>query len=120
MDAEALRPGYRHCHVPVAGRGLDTFLIALAVAKPLALALRGDTGGYVAAGLAAAAALALLLRTQGRWLSSVASFGLLAASLSAEPKGPNVQFFALMATFAVVAAINSTRDGVIAWSLERC
>ena len=97
------------------GHRLDAFLIVLAVAQAVALAVSGNAGRYVAAGLAAAAALVLLLRNRGPLVVSVAAFGLLAASLAAEPKSPNVQFFGLMATFAVVAAVNTTRNGVIAW-----
>ncbi len=102
------------------GHGLDAFLVALAVAQAVALTvgINGSTGvggRYVAAGLAAAAPLALLFRSRWPLGVSVLAFGLLAGSLGAEPQSPNVQFFGLMTTFAVVAAINTTRNGVIAW-----
>jgi signal transduction histidine kinase len=95
---------------------LDGFLIALAIAAVVALVLSDNDGSYLAAGLAGSASLALLARRRQPLLASVVAFALLAGSLAAAPKSPNVQFFELMATFAVVAAINVTRDGVIAWS----
>ncbi len=94
---------------------LDGFLIALAVAEALALVLSSNAGRYIAAALAAAAALLLLVRRRWPLVVSLAALGLLAASLVAAPKSPSVQFFGLMVTFAVLAATNRTRDGVIAW-----
>ena len=94
---------------------LDGFLIALAVAEALGLALSSNAGRNVAAALASSAALLLLVRRRWPLVASLAALGLLAGSLVAAPKSPSVQFFGLMVTFAVLAATNSTRDGAIAW-----
>jgi signal transduction histidine kinase len=46
---------------------------------------------------------------------SVASFGLLAIGMSLSPTATTLQFFGILLTFAVIAAINVSRDLVIAW-----
>ena len=89
-------------------------LVIWAVLDVLALAASGNDGRYLAAGLAASASLVLLLRQRQPLLVSVAAFALLAGSLAVAPQSPNVQIFGLLATFAIVGAINTTRDGIAA------
>ena len=93
----------------------SVLLAALAVAEFTALAASGHAGRYLAAGLGAAGALVLTLRRHRPLLVSVVALALSAGSLIASPKSPSVQFFGLLVTFAVAAAVTTTRDGVVAW-----
>ena len=95
-------------------RSLDAFVVVLAAAEFAALALDTGRSRLLAAALAAAGALVLLGRRRAPLAVSIVAFVLMAGSLLATPGHPNAQFFGLMATFAVVAAINTTRDGAIA------
>lgn len=106
--------GYRFGVDLLRRRPLDVCLVVWAVLDVLALAASGNDGRYLAGGLAAAASLVLLLRRRQPLLVSLAAFALLAGSLAAAPRSPNVQIFGLLATFAIVGAINSTRDGIVA------
>jgi len=93
---------------------LDAFLVALAILVGVAVALSDNAHRYLAALLAAAALLTLLARRRRPVLVSLVALALLGSSLAAAPHSPSAQFFALMATFAVVAAVNNTRHGIVA------
>ena len=93
---------------------LDAFLIVGAVAVAAGLALSDQRLRFVAAVFGAASLLVLLARRRQPLVASIASFAFLGGSFAAAPDSPNVQFFSTMATFAIVAAINTTRDGIIA------
>src|SRR4051794_37421127 len=95
-------------------RSLDIFLVVLGVAEGLALAASGGGNRLAAAVLAAAAAFVLVWRRRPL-LVSVLALVLLGTALRLASTNPSLIFFGLMATFAVVAAINTTRDGAIAW-----
>ena len=93
----------------------DVCLITWAIIDVVVLAISDNNDGRYAAGaLAAAASLVLLLRRRQPLVVSIAAFALLAGSLAVAPQSPNVQIFGLLATFAIVGAINSTRDGIVA------
>ena len=96
-------------------RPLDVCLVTWAIIDVVVLAISDNSDGRYAAGaLAAAASLVLLLRRRQPLVVSIAAFALLAGSLAVAPQSPNVQIFGLLATFAIVGAINSTRDGIVA------
>jgi signal transduction histidine kinase len=115
------RAGPQVATVPVVGylrrHLLDGFLVVLAVAEVSVLVAGDGPHRFAAAGLAAAGALLLLARRRWPLLISILALGALSGALMLAVPIPFFLFFALMATFAVVAAVNSTRDGVIAWAV---
>ena len=106
--------GYLDHVQPLRQRPLDVCLVVWAIVDVVALAASDNNGRYAAGALAAAAALVLLLRRRQPLAVSIAAFALLAGRLAVAPQSPNVQIFGLLATFAIVGAINSTRDGITA------
>jgi signal transduction histidine kinase len=94
---------------------LDVALVALAVAEASSLGTSSNPGRWVAAALAAGASLVLLARGRGVAVVSVTSLLLLSGSLAAAPHSPNVQFIALLVTFAIVGSINTTRAAAAVW-----
>ena len=100
----------------VRGRwGLDVFLVLLAIGQVIAIASSAESLRFVAAALAAFAALVLIGRRIQPLVASIVSLLALSGCLLALGNAPTLAFFSLLATFAIVAAINSTRDAVIAW-----
>lgn len=95
--------------------GLDVFLVLLAIGQVVAILLSAESLRFVAAPLAALAALVLIGRRIQPLLASIVSLIALGGCLAALGDAPTLAFFSLLATFAIVAAINSTRDAVIAW-----
>jgi signal transduction histidine kinase len=95
--------------------GLDVFLVLLAIGQVIAIASSAESLRFVAAALAAFAALVLIGRRIQPLVASIVSLLALSGCLLALGNAPTLAFFSLLATFAIVAAINSTRDAVIAW-----
>jgi signal transduction histidine kinase len=95
--------------------GLDAFLVLLAVGEAAAILLSAAESRWLAAGLAAASALVLIARRRRALMASILSLVTIGACLYVLREAPTVVFFSLMATFAIVAAVNSARDAVIAW-----
>jgi signal transduction histidine kinase len=81
----------------------------------IAIASSAESLRFVAAALAAFAALVLIGRRIQPLVASIVSLLALSGCLLALGNAPTLAFFSLLATFAIVAAINSTRDAVIAW-----
>ena len=95
--------------------GLDVFLVLLAIGQMIAILLSAENLRVVGAILAAASALVLIGRRIQPLLASIVSLLAINGCLLALGDAPTLVFFSLLATFAIVAAINSTRDAVIAW-----
>jgi len=95
--------------------GLDVFLVLLAIGQVVAIASSAERFRLVAAALAAFAALVLIGRRIQPLVASIVSLLALSGCLLALGSAPTLAFFSLLATFAIVAAINSTRDAAIAW-----
>jgi signal transduction histidine kinase len=94
---------------------LEMFLVALAAVGATALALSDVPSKPAAVAVSACSALVLIGRRWQPLLVSVVAFALLATGLMLTPDSPNVQFFGLMATFAIAAGINDNRRAVVAW-----
>ena len=88
-------------------------MIVLAVVEAATLLAGHDQGRVLAAALAAGGLLALLARSVHPLMASIVALGLLAGSVAAAAHTPTVQFIAVLAAFAIVAASNTTRDGAI-------
>jgi signal transduction histidine kinase len=95
--------------------GLDAFLVLLAVGEAAVILLSAADARWLAAALAAVSALILIARHRHALAASIVSLVAIGACLYLLREAPTVVFFALMASFAIVAAINSARDAVIAW-----
>lgn len=95
--------------------GLDVFLVLLAIGQMIAILLSAENLRVVGAILAAVSALVLIGRRIQPLLASIVSLLAINGCLLALGDAPTLVFFSLLATFAIVAAINSTRDAVIAW-----
>jgi signal transduction histidine kinase len=95
---------------------LELCLVVLAAVEATAVALSDVPSKPAAVAVAACSALVLIGRRWQPLLVSVAAFGLLATGLVLTPDSPSVQFFGLMATFAIAAGINDNRGAVIAWA----
>src|SRR5947208_653836 len=91
---------------------LDAFLVALAVAVAVALVLQHEPAAAVAAALCP---LAFLGRRRWPFLCSVVAFAAVGTALVLSPRTPNAEFFALLASFAIAAAVNRTRPAIAAW-----
>ncbi|MGH8891085.1 MAG: sensor histidine kinase [Acidothermaceae bacterium] len=96
---------------------LELFLVALAAAEATAMALSDIPSKPAAVAVSACSALVLIGRRWQPLLASVLAFALLATALTLTPDSPNVQFFGLMATFAIAAGINDNRGAVVAWAV---
>jgi signal transduction histidine kinase len=94
-------------------RALNAGVIVLAIVEAAALLAGHDRGRVLAAALAAGGLLALLARSVHPMMASIVALGLLAGSVAAAVHTPTVQFIAVLAAFAIVAASNTTRDGAI-------
>lgn len=91
---------------------LDVVVVVLAVAEVVALLAGHQPGRVAAAVFAAAGLLVFLARRVQPLLVSVLALALLAASVAAAGRSPTVQFVAVLAAFAIVAACNTTVHGV--------
>ena len=94
-------------------RALNAVVIVLAVVEAATLLAGHDRGRVLAAALAAGGLLALLARSVHPLMASIVALALLAGSVAAAAHTPTVQFIAVLAAFAIVAASNTTRDGAI-------
>lgn len=96
---------------------LELCLVVLAAVEATAVALSDVPAKPAAVAVAACSALVLIGRRWQPLLVSIVAFGLLATGLVLTPDSPNVQFFGLMATFAIAAGVNDNRGAVIAWAV---
>lgn len=94
---------------------LDAFLVTLATIEAVVIATSAGPGRLPGAAATSAAALVLIARRWNPLAASVLALIGLTIGLASLSEGPSVVFFGLMATFAIAAAINSTRDAIIAW-----
>jgi len=95
--------------------GLDVFLVLLAIGQTIAIMLSAEGLRVLGALLAAMSALVLIARRIQPLAASILSLVALGACLCVLPETPTLAFISLLTTFAIVAAINSTRDAVICW-----
>jgi signal transduction histidine kinase len=100
---------------PLSRRGLDTFLAAFVVAQAVAIMLSGQQPALLGATLTTISGLALIGRRLQPLIASTVSLFAIGACLYVLGDAPTVVFFSLLVTFAIVAAINSTRDAVMCW-----
>ncbi|KRE60843.1 histidine kinase [Nostocoides sp. Soil756] len=98
-------------------RALDYFLVGLALAEVVSVVVGPATHRPAAALISAASALVLLARRRQPLAASLVAFACLAMASAVSPVTPLAQFFGLLATFAIVGAINTPRDAVVAWLL---
>jgi len=97
--------------------GLDAFLVLFAIGEAVAILLSASDVRWIAALLAVVSTLVLIARHGRPLVVSIVSLLALGACLFVLREAPTVVFFSLMVTFAIVAAINKTRDAVIAWAV---
>ncbi len=93
--------------------------VAVVVLAALALVVVGWGGGgrgLIAGAVASAGTLVLLVRSRWPLPAATLPFVGLAAALALRPDEPNGLFIALMVTFAVVAAVSTTRVGILGWA----
>jgi len=96
---------------------LELFVVAMAAGELVAVLTADNVPSKpVAAVLTAVSALVLLGRRWQPLVVSVAAFAVMPLGVSAMPETTGAQFLALLATFAIVGAINTDRDAVIAWA----
>ncbi|MEQ6898075.1 histidine kinase [Microbacterium sp. KR10-403] len=95
--------------------GLDVFLVLLAIGQTVVIMLSAEGLRVLGALLAAVSALVLIARRIQPLAASILSLLALGACLCVLPETPTLAFISLLTTFAIVAAINSTRDAVICW-----
>src|SRR4051812_11800350 len=95
-------------------RRVDALIVVLTAAELLAVLVGDAPGRLLAGGFVALSAVALLLRDRAPLLCSVLALALLTGSVLVAGGSPGLQFLGMMVTFAVVAAINTTRNGVLA------
>ncbi|MGN6611093.1 MAG: sensor histidine kinase [Angustibacter sp.] len=98
-------------------RALDYFLVALAAAEVVSVAVGSSIHKPATALISAVSALVLLARRRQPFAVSLVAFACLALDSEVSPTTTLAQFFGLLATFAIVGAINRPREAVIAWLL---
>jgi signal transduction histidine kinase len=94
---------------------LDAVLVALAAGEAVSVLAASPAHGLAAA-LSALSALVLLARRWQPLTATVAAFALLALAVAAAVPITGVQFFGILATFAIAGAINGEREAVVAWA----
>jgi len=94
---------------------LDAVLVALAAGEAASV-LAASSAHALAAALSALSALVLLARRWQPLTATVAAFALLALAVAAAVPITGVQFFGILATFAIAGAINGDREALVGWA----
>jgi signal transduction histidine kinase len=95
--------------------GLDVVLVLLAGGEAASLLTGSAPAAPVAAAFSALSALVFVGRRWQPLAVSVAAFALSSAAFALSPQLSTVQFFGVLATFALTGATNRPRDAVVGW-----
>jgi len=96
---------------------LDAVLVFLAAGEAVSVLVSGAPNRPMAAALAAMSALAFIGRRWQPLAATTAAFALLTLAMTVIRNVTTVQFFGILATFALAGAINRLREAVVAWVL---
>jgi signal transduction histidine kinase len=96
-------------------RALDAGLVLLAGGEVASVLAASPDHAALAAALSGLSVLVLLARRWQPLAATVAAFALMGMALAAVVPITTVQFFGVLATFAVAGAVNRLREAVVAW-----
>ena len=94
---------------------LDAVLVLLAAGEAGSVLLADAPGRVLAAVLSALSVLAFLGRRWQPLAVTIAAFALLTLAMTVVPTVTTVQFFGILATFALAGAVNRDREAIVAW-----
>lgn len=94
---------------------LDVVLVLLAAGEAVSVLIGSAPDRVLAAVLSALSALVFVARRWQPLAATIAGFALLTLAMTAVPTVTTVQFFGILAMFALAGAVNRDRESVVAW-----